>query len=135
MQWDPSPTGGFTSGKPWLPLVDPAERNVAAQSGDPGSLLNLYRRLISARRTCEPLRHGQHRSIFGASPDVLAWLREADGERVLCLLNVGEVARACDLPPLGVQDGEVVVATHGRSGRVGLDGMTLEPLEGVVLRL
>src|SRR5204863_294847 len=35
MQWDTSPTGGFTSGVPWLPAVDPAERNVEAQRDDP----------------------------------------------------------------------------------------------------
>jgi alpha-glucosidase len=49
MQWDPTPTGGFTSGEPWLPPVDPAERNVKAQRDDPGSLLHLYRLLIEAR--------------------------------------------------------------------------------------
>jgi alpha-glucosidase len=49
MQWDASATGGFTSGEPWLPAVDPAERNVAAQRDDPGSLLQLYRLLIEAR--------------------------------------------------------------------------------------
>ena len=43
MQWDASPTGGFTTGEPWLPPIDPAERNVEAQRGDPGSLLELYR--------------------------------------------------------------------------------------------
>ena len=35
MQWDASPGGGFTTGEPWLPLVDPAERNVADQRDDP----------------------------------------------------------------------------------------------------
>jgi len=49
MQWDATPTGGFTSGEPWLPLVDPADRNVEAQRDDPGSLLHLYRLLIEAR--------------------------------------------------------------------------------------
>ena len=48
MQWDASPTGGFTTGEPWLPPIDPAERNVEAQRADPGSLLNHYRRLIAA---------------------------------------------------------------------------------------
>jgi alpha-glucosidase len=50
MQWDASPTGGFTSGEAWLEPVDPAERNVEAQRDDPGSLLQLYRLLIEARR-------------------------------------------------------------------------------------
>ena len=50
MQWDASSAGGFTTGEPWLPLIDPAERNVEAQRAEPGSLLNHYRRLIAARR-------------------------------------------------------------------------------------
>jgi alpha-glucosidase len=50
MQWDGSRSGGFSTGTPWLPMVDPAERNVADQRDDPDSLLNLYRRLIAARR-------------------------------------------------------------------------------------
>lgn len=49
MQWDASPTGGFTTGDPWLPPIDPEERNVEAQRADPGSLLNHYRRLIHAK--------------------------------------------------------------------------------------
>jgi alpha-glucosidase len=50
MQWDASEKGGFTGGTPWLPLVDPAERNVADQRDDPGSMLSLVRELIAVRR-------------------------------------------------------------------------------------
>ncbi len=49
MQWDASPNGGFTTGTPWLPPIDPQERNVEAQRGDRDSLLEHYRRLISER--------------------------------------------------------------------------------------
>jgi oligo-1,6-glucosidase len=49
MQWDATPTGGFTTGVPWLPAVDPAERNVEAQRADPDSLLHHYRNLIARR--------------------------------------------------------------------------------------
>src|SRR5207248_4930304 len=57
MQWDSGPTGGFTTGEPWLPAVDPAERNVEVQLDDPDSLLHLYRRLIEERRHLgEPFR-------------------------------------------------------------------------------
>ena len=135
MQWDASSTGGFTAGAPWLPLVDPAERNVADQRADPGSLLNLYCRLISARRTCEPLRRGAHRSIFGVGSGVMAWLRELEDERVLCLLNVADGRAECALPELQTDGAEVVVATGNRSGSVSLDGLVLEPYEGIVVRL
>ena len=50
MQWDTSANGGFTTGVPWLPAVDPPEHNVAAQRDDPDSLLHLYRRLIAERK-------------------------------------------------------------------------------------
>ena len=135
MQWDASRGAGFTTGTPWLPLGDPADRNVAAQATDPGSLLALYRRLIAARHASLALARGTHRSIFGVAPDVLAWLREVDGERVLVLLNLGDEARSCDLRRADAASGAVLVATSGRSGPQALATMRLDPLEGVVLRL
>jgi alpha-glucosidase len=135
MQWDASPQGGFTQGTAWLPLVDPQTRNVADQAADPDSLLSLYRRLIVARRASPALARGTHRSLFGVAPDVLAWVRETDGQRVLALLNTGGAARACDLRRLLADDGEVVIGTGARSGRVRLAGLTLDPLEGLALRL
>lgn len=135
MQWDGSAGGGFTTGTPWLPLVDAVTRNVADQGGDPASLLSLYRRLIAARRAAPALARGEHRSIFGVAPEILAWLREADGDRILVLLNVGDARRTCDLNRLGLAIGEVVVATSARHGTVELDALVLEPLEGLALRL
>ncbi len=54
MQWDSSPHGGFTTGTPWLPTVDPDTRNVAAQEQDPASTLHLVRRLSQLRRELGP---------------------------------------------------------------------------------
>ncbi len=135
MQWDASKHGGFTSGDPWLPLVDPGTRNVADQRADPGSMLSLYRGLIAARRASPALARGEHRSLFGIGSDVLAWLREADGERVLVLLNVGDAEQRCDLRRVAATDGEVIVATSARTGRADLTDLTLAGLEGIALRL
>jgi alpha-glucosidase len=57
MQWDDSEHGGFTDGTPWLPLIDPAARNVEAQQRDPDSLLNLFKRLALLRRGLRPEAH------------------------------------------------------------------------------
>ncbi len=137
MQWDTSPAGGFTHGAPWLPLVDPDARNVASQASQPASLLSLYRDLIAARRSSPALGRGTHRSFFRVAPDVLAWLREAEDDRVLLLLNVGDQSRSCRLPlaELGTAQGTVVVTTSDRSGAVGLADLVLEPLEGIAIRL
>ena len=137
MQWDASPTAGFTSGTPWLPIVDATTRNVEQQRDDPGSLLALYSRLIAVRHASPALAVGTHRSLFGVAPNVLAWLREADAERILVLLNLGDAPVTCDLPlgRIGTARGNVVVATSDRSGVIGLEGLELAPLEGVALRL
>ena len=50
MQWDGSRGGGFTSGEPWLPLVDHERVNVESQRDDPDSTLTLVRELIRLRR-------------------------------------------------------------------------------------
>ena len=50
VQWEPDArTGGFTDGEPWLAPVDAPERNARDQTGDPGSMLELYRALIALR--------------------------------------------------------------------------------------
>jgi alpha-glucosidase len=50
MQWDASASGGFTTGEPWLPAVDPAASNVEDLRDDPRSMLSLVRELIVLRR-------------------------------------------------------------------------------------
>ena len=81
MQWDATPAGGFSSGDPWLPLTDPADRNVAGQRREPSSLLNLHRRLIALRREL-----GGPLEQIEAERGLLSYRRGA--HRVL--LNTGE---------------------------------------------
>ncbi len=81
MQWD------GTVGDSWLPVNPDTEVvNVEAQRGDPSSMFSLYRRLIAERRASPALRRGSYQTI--ASPkSVLAYVREADGERRFVALN------------------------------------------------
>ena len=134
MQWDASPTGGFTDGEPWLRLVDPAIRNVADQSGDPASLLNLYRRLVELRRSSPALHHGALRLIPDLGMEILAWTRETGDERILMVANMGDSPAAVDLSAIG-SDAAVLAGTVARQGSVGLGGLQLDPLEGLLLRL
>lgn len=134
MQWDPSPSGGFTASEPWLPLVDPATRNVADQSSDPASLLTLYRRLLALRRGSPALRHGALQLVDGLPPDLLAWIRTRDGERVLVLANMGDTAAMVDLSGTA-ESGDVLLGTGVRQGAIPLAALRLDPREGLLLRL
>ncbi|BDG03239.1 alpha-amylase family glycosyl hydrolase [Anaeromyxobacter oryzae] len=90
MSWDATATGGFTSGTPWWPLAPRGPTtSVAAQTGDPGSLLSRYRRLIRVRKASEALRRGGTERLAAASPGLLALVRALPGERVLVVHNLG----------------------------------------------
>ena len=115
MQWNSDPAAGFTTGFAWLQPVDPASRNVAGQTGDPESLLELYRALIRLRRTL-----AGEVEILAADPAGLLVYRR--GETTVAL-NLGEAEHRVEAA------GEVAVAT-----RPGVDPGSLGPGQGVVTR-
>jgi alpha-glucosidase len=98
MQWDAD--GGFTTGRPWLPLVDAEERNVEEQRGDSRSLLELYRQLLELRRSL-----GGSFRLLDAEPGVVSFRR---GEHTVAV-NTSAERRT---PPRG----EIVLATHDGDG-------------------
>lgn len=87
MQWASDP-GGFTSGTPWRAMhPDAATVNVAAETGNPNSILSRYRDLVRLRLTHPALRSGGVRVVQTNVPGLLAFQREAAGDRVVALLN------------------------------------------------
>jgi alpha-amylase len=93
MQWAPGAGGGFTSGTPWESLQpDSLKVTVQAEDGDPGSLLNLYRRLIHLRRENEALATGRLVPLTSGSAQVTTYLRRAGDSAVLVVANLGATA-------------------------------------------
>ncbi|HVI99657.1 MAG TPA: alpha-glucosidase family protein [Sphingomonas sp.] len=81
----------------WLPL-DPGHEALAVdiQERDPESTLAFTRRMIALRRAHEALRTGTLRFLDAPEP-LLAFEREAAGEHLLCVFNLGDAA--CDWTP------------------------------------
>jgi alpha-glucosidase len=126
MPWDAGINAGFTTGRPWLPLGDPAV-NVAAQDADPGSMLTLYRRLITLRRGSAALTLGGVDAV-AADGDVLRYERSHGAERCLVVLNLGHQ------PQQAAAHGRVLISTHpGREGEAVAGTLALRPDEAVVL--
>jgi alpha-glucosidase len=82
MQWDASPSGGFTTGEPWLPAVNPADCNVEGQRDDPTSMLAMVRRLIGLRREL-----GDGFEMLDAADGVIAFRR---GQHVVAVNTTAE---------------------------------------------
>jgi alpha-glucosidase len=116
MQWDASRNGGFTTGEPWLPAVDPTERNVDAQRDDPGSTLSLVRELIALRR-----EFGDGFELLDAPDGVVAYRR---GRHVVAVNTTSEPKRVPlrNEPRLETVQGALQGGTLlGHSGTVGED--------------
>lgn len=97
MQWAPSTGVGFTSGREWeSPQPDSLTTNVAVEDRDPGSLLNLYRRLIHLRKTNDALATGTLVPLTARDAHVAAYLRRAGQHTVLVVANLGD-ARVADV--------------------------------------
>jgi hypothetical protein len=97
---DPNSLPGFTSGEiaPALAAAKPpngAAANVAVEDADPGSQLNLYRRLIQLHHENATLRSGAQEILDFDADGVLLWLRRPPpGARTSATVIV-----ACNLSP------------------------------------
>jgi maltose alpha-D-glucosyltransferase/alpha-amylase len=105
MQWSPDRNGGFSRADPqrlFLPAIqDPiygfSGVNVEAQLANPSSLLNWMRRMISVRRAHPAFGRGTLRFLYPSNRKVLAYLREWNGDRLLCIVNVSRAPQAVEL--------------------------------------
>ncbi|MDX8524524.1 alpha-glucosidase family protein [Mesorhizobium sp. MSK_1335] len=84
---------GFSTGKPWLPVPQVHRaRAVDVQDGRDGSVLSAYRSILALRKRHPALIGGSIR-FLDAEGDLLAFVREGGGEKLLCVFNfAGEPA-------------------------------------------
>ncbi len=131
MPWQhDAPAGGFSTGKPWLPVV-PAhlERAVSRQEGDPASPLAFARSFLRWRKTRPALIHGRA-SFFDTPEPLLAFERKTAGERLLCLFNLGADPARWTPPAVALTPLDTGAAAHGLQGRLE-NGSVLLPGHGI----
>ena len=105
MQWSPDRNGGFSRSDParlYLPTIQDSiygfdAVNVESQSRIPASLYNWMRRMIGIRRSSSAFGRGTQRFLYPANRKVLAYLREHEGEIILCVANVSRAPQAVEL--------------------------------------
>ncbi|WP_374643884.1 alpha-amylase family glycosyl hydrolase [Tabrizicola sp.] len=119
--------GGFSQGRPWLPVKPPhLPLSVAAQERDGASTLAHYRRALAFRRAHPVLRTGAMEEIR-AEGEVASFLRRG-AEELFCGFNLGNAVAEVALPP---GDWLRIGAELGSEGASG--GRASLPPWGVVL--
>lgn len=125
MVWDGSEYGGFSTVKPWLPVKAPQRaRNVAAQEGVAGSVLEFYRAMLAFRKA-SALAGRATRFIDVAEP-VLAFVR---GDALLCLFNLSNETVTLSVEGVSERDGPSQAVSFKDNA------LTLGPLGFVLLKV
>ncbi|MFD1744130.1 maltose alpha-D-glucosyltransferase [Rhizobium helianthi] len=122
MQWSPDRNGGFSRADPARlvlpPVMDPLygyeALNVEAQSVDQHSLLNWTRRMLALRGRHPAFGRGSLRFLTPGNRKILAYLREYDGETILCVANLSRLPQAVELD-LAEFQGRVPIELTGMS--------------------
>jgi len=124
MQWDTTAHAGFSTATPWLPVAeDYTSLNVATESADPDSSLNLYKQLIHLRSQSTALKHGSFLPL-DTLPTVFSYKRVHGTTELLVLLNFADTPQQVDIADLR---GTIALSTH-------LDNTGLELHEHIALR-
>jgi alpha-glucosidase len=129
MPWANVPGGGFTPAgvRPWLPMAEPAQCNVADQEADPDSVLAFTRRAIARRSHNEDLAVGAYRSL--AAPDG-TWVF-ARGRGTVVALNMTDTAQSIT----GLVGSVSLATERGLEGSVVDGTVTMAPWSGLVVEV
>ena len=130
MQWDDTPSAGFTAGNPWI-MVNPnyTRINAADQLARPDSVFHFYQKLIRLRHTHEIIVYGSYDLLLPDDPQLYAYTRTLGGEKLLCVCNLTGRPASFDLPAEW-EGAQVLIAVDQppRGRRV-----TLAPWDGFAL--
>ncbi|PXY00005.1 alpha-glucosidase [Halomonas sp. LBP4] len=132
MPWTDSAQGGFTAGdvEPWLPVV-PRHLPLAVECQEKAqeSILNATRQMLAFRRAHPALVDGAL-ELVDVGDDLLGFIREGHGERLLCVFNLGAESLSTTLPQPGIP-----LQGHGFASRLDNDTLTLAPYQAAYLQL
>jgi alpha-glucosidase len=132
MQWDASANAGFSKAdaKPWLPVPLSANTiNVAAEKGDPNSLLTWYKSLIRLKKTNAAFARGSDTMLDTANTKVLSWVRQAPGApAVVVSVNFTAVPQSVSLSiPGSGSKTKTLLKTPGAADPASLGQLELGP--------
>jgi oligo-1,6-glucosidase len=131
VQWDDSPSAGFTTGTPWLPVnPDHVEWNARRQRTDPDSVLAHYRRLIALRHDLPVVALGDFAMLLPEHDDVYAFTRSLEDDVLLVVCNLSATPY-----PLATLLTEAVGAELVLGNLVVSNPAVLGPWEARVLRM
>ena len=118
MQWDDGPNAGFTTGEPWFYVnSNYQDINVAAQEGDPDSLLEFYRKAIALRKSLPVVRHGVYREHSPMSGKQYVYTRGTEDQKLLVVCSFSDRPTKLRAPrSFPLKEARLVLSSHPDQG-------------------
>ncbi|WP_270181468.1 alpha,alpha-phosphotrehalase [Alkalihalobacillus sp. CinArs1] len=134
VQWNSDSQAGFTTGEPWIPVAKNYEQiNVEDTLQEENSIFEHYQKLIELRKTVEVVTEGSYELILAKDPQIFAYVRETDREKLLVINNFYETEATVELPDHVEVDGfERLLSNYSEDPHEEIDGKVLRPFESVV---
>jgi oligo-1,6-glucosidase len=114
VQWSAAANAGFTTGTPWS-KVNPNYTTINAEQAlaDPDSIFYYYQRLIQLRKSNPVIVHGTYDLVLADHPQIYAFTRTWQTDRLLVILNFSRETPPLDLPTDLIEaDYEVMIANY-----------------------
>ncbi len=135
MQWNATPTAGFTTGKPWLTINENTNTvNVESQEKDKNSILNFVRNMIKLRNDNKDiLVYGKYNLLDATNKNIFTFTRTNSSETFLVLLNFTKEISKTEIPK-GFSLGNELI---NNLQPLKLDGanIVLQPYQAAVIKL
>ncbi|WP_018393473.1 alpha,alpha-phosphotrehalase [Bacillus sp. 37MA] len=136
VQWSDDEQAGFTSGTPWIGVADNyPEVNVEKTLQDQDSIFHHYQQLIQLRKKYDVITYGDYVLLFADDPQIFAYTRNWNGEKLLVIsnfygkeVNVDLEAHMTDTHP------EILLSNYNDSPE-SLGQLRLRPYESIIYYL
>ena len=132
MQWDSSPSAGFTEGTPWC-RVNPNYIKINAEGAlkDQNSIFYYYKKLIRLRKEEPILIYGSFELLCPEDTHVFAYTREWEGKKWLVAGNFYEEPVCFGYPGKG----RALLSNYEQDSETRLEQMKLRPYEAAIYEI
>lgn len=132
MQWDNSPSAGFTEGTPWC-RVNPNYTKINAEEAlkDQNSIFHYYKKLIRLRKEEPILIYGTFELFCPEDEHIFAYTREWKGKKWLVVGNFYEKSACFDYHGKG----RALLSNYEQASETRLEQMKLRPYEASIYEI
>jgi trehalose-6-phosphate hydrolase len=138
VQWNSAENAGFSDGTPWIPVAS-NYREINAENAlkDENSIFYHYKKLIQLRKQYDIITYGDYELISEDHPEVFAYVRNGDNEKLLVVNNFYGKETSFILPEHIQADeykGEILLTNYKQSPSAA-ETIQLRPYESVIYYL